>query len=385
MRDNRQRTDLILKDSEVNELRVYNNNGFKRIGLDELPNLPLASEPFADTWAEYATEAENCGVWRSLQKRLVQLHFPIEPGISSSDPYRAATLKGKPIEEIPEATGLQLKTPKSLRLILHPTQAGEIPLIVVPQRKDFVTLLCALVGKNEPLDIPDYLGAMMVSGLNNWDRIESLKHEWEKENPVDFTGLLWAAEFQRIIKKKELYQDRFIILSAIPYSGVSADEMELPEDEWLKLSLIIRQEHECTHYFTKRVLGSMQNRLMDELMADYIGIRAALGYFRADWFLRFMGLEKFSEYLPGSRIEHYCNDANLSPGAFKGLQAITIKAAQNLEQIDKNCHKQLNSAKNRAILVILLAHCTLDKLADLKVIDRISQDFQSTVRHSPIE
>ena len=42
----------------------------------------------------------------------------------------------------------------------------------------------------------------MVSGLNNWDRIESLKKEWQKKNPADFTGLLWAAEWQRIIKKK---------------------------------------------------------------------------------------------------------------------------------------------------------------------------------------
>ena len=186
-----------------------------------------------------------------------------------------------------------------------------------------------------------------------------------------------------LFKEKELYQDRFIILSAIPYSGVCADEMGLSEDEWLRLSLIIRQEHECTHYFTKRVLGSMQNRLMDELMADYMGITAALGYFRADWFLRFMGLEKFPEYIPGSRMEHYCNDANLSPGAFKGLQTITIKASQNLERIDINCRTMLNSAKNRALLIILLAHYNLNELADPKAIETISHDFQSAIHHSP--
>lgn len=134
----------------------------------------------------------------------------------------------------------------------------------------------------------------MVSGLNNWDRIESLKKEWQKKNPADFTGLLWAAEWQRIIKKKELYQDRFIILSSIPYSGISAARMELSEAEWLRLSLIIRQEHECTHYFTKRVLGSMQNRLMDELMADYMGIRAALGYFSSRLVSTFYGARRIS-------------------------------------------------------------------------------------------
>ena len=362
--------------SEITELHAYNKNNFKHINREEFPNLPLANEPFVGAWAEYVAEAESCGAWQSLKKRLVQLHFPIEAGISCFKPYRAATLQGKAIESIPEATGLHLESPETLRLVLLQTQAGTIPLIVATHRKDFVTLLCALAGKNEPLDIPDYLGAMMVSGLNNWDRIDSLKRDWKKTHPIDFTGSLWAAEFQNIIKKKELYQDRFIIVSASPYSGIAADKMGLDEDEWLRLSMIIRQEHECSHYFTKRVLGSMHNNLIDELIADYSGITAALGYFRADWFLRFMGLENFPEYIPASRIEHYCNDANLSAGAFKGLLAMTIRAALNLEQIDKNCRQQLNSARNRAFLVIHLASYTLDKLAEPETAQRISNDFQ---------
>lgn len=71
--------------------------------------------------------------------------------------------------------------------------------------------------------------------------------------------------------------------------------MNLSQAEWRRLSITIRLEHECTHYFTYRVLGSMRNNLLDELIADYQGIVSAIGKYRADWFLRFMGLESLFE------------------------------------------------------------------------------------------
>jgi hypothetical protein len=46
-------------------------------------------------------------------------------------------------------------------------------------------------------------------------------------------------------------------------------------------------------YFTRRVFGSMRNNMLDELIADYIGIIEAMGTYQADWFLRFVGLEDF--------------------------------------------------------------------------------------------
>jgi hypothetical protein len=90
-----------------------------------------------------------------------------------------------------------------------------------------------------------------------------------------------------------LYQDRLIILSAGPYSNVTASNLGLTETEWQQLSLKIRLEHESTHYFTRRFFGSMRNNIADELIADYRGIVAALGYYRSDWFLHFVGLESF--------------------------------------------------------------------------------------------
>ena len=37
-----------------------------------------------------------------------------------------------------------------------------------------------------------------------------------------------------------------------------------------KLSFVIRAEHECTHYVTHSLLGSMSNNVLDEIIADYL-------------------------------------------------------------------------------------------------------------------
>ena len=46
----------------------------------------------------------------------------------------------------------------------------------------------------------------------------------------------------------------------------------------------------------------MRNNLHDELIADYAGITAAIGHYRAAWFLRFLGLEDYPTYRPGGRL-----------------------------------------------------------------------------------
>jgi hypothetical protein len=137
------------------------------------------------------------------------------------------------------------------------------------------------------------------------------------------------------MSQKEQYQDRFILLSEGPYSAVPAHELELDDEPWRKLSLVIRREHECAHYFTRRVFGSMRNHLLDELIADYCGIYAALGRFRADWFLRFVGLEKFPHYREGGRLQNYRGDPPLSDAAFTVLQAVVKVAAEKLERSNR--------------------------------------------------
>lgn len=54
--------------------------------------------------------------------------------------------------------------------------------------------------------------------------------------------------------------------------------------------------------------------MLDELIADYAGIVAAWGRYRADWFLRFVGLEDYPRYREGGRLQNYRR------GAGPGLQ-----------------------------------------------------------------
>jgi hypothetical protein len=79
----------------------------------------------------------------------------------------------------------------------------------------------------------------------------------------------------------------------------------------------------------------MRNRLLDELLADYAGIVGAAGRFRADWLLRFLGLEEFPRFRAGGRLEVYRGDPPLSEGAFRVLGAVAHAAARELERFDR--------------------------------------------------
>jgi hypothetical protein len=256
-----------------------------------------------------------------------------------------------------------LQQPDQLTLFIHPSLAGAIPILVVNQREDFVALVQALTRRNEPQPVPDSMGACIVTGFNNWDRIRQYRQQWATAHPTTATESDWAAEWQRLVLQKSLYQDRFIMLSTGPYSAVAAATMGVAESEWQRLSAMIRLEHECTHYLTYRVLGSMRNHLLDELIADYRGIVAATGRYQADWFLRFIGLEAFPHYREGGRLQNYRGQPPLSDGAFQVLGALVQAAARQLERFDHQFRSELRSPQQEALVTIALTQLTLEELA----------------------
>ncbi len=287
-------------EKEKEELLFYNRNVFDHSNIASPLKLPIEDELFVSAWKRYAEEALKTSVFHSLKSKLVQLSFPVKEGISKTQDYRSATLKGISVSRLDTATGISINHPESLYLTIHQSLAGKIPVLTAGNRDDFVTLIRGLSMKNEPGSVLTSMGASMVSGLNNWDRIHTLRKRWETDNASGN----WDDEFKRIIPQRELYQDRFIVLSSGPYSGVSGKDMGFSEERWKELSLIIRREHECAHYFTRRIFSSMRNNLIDELIADYMGITAAEGKFRADWFLHFLGLENFPMYRESGRLEN---------------------------------------------------------------------------------
>ena len=302
--------------TEIAELSVYNQNVFQHEHLPSPLNFPLHPESHVQVWSEYYDTAKELGVWETLKNVLVQLHFPIQEGISQTEGYRAVTLKGVEPNNLAEATGLVLQQSEKLGLKIYPSLAGAIPVLLTGNREDFESLLRALTKRNEPKSIPPSMGACMIAGYNNWDRIRRYRQQWSQENPQNCNEFAWKQEFIKLIPQKTLYHDRFIILSNGFYSNVPPEDLGLTASEWQSISLTIRLEHECTHYFTRRLFNSMQNNLLDELIADYRGIVAALGYYRADWFLQFMGLESFPNYRPSGRLQNYRGQPPLSDSAF---------------------------------------------------------------------
>ena len=218
--------------------------------------------------------------------------------------------------------------------------------------------------RNEPASVPKSMGAAMVSGLNNWDRIARHRRVWEAAHPGEAAAGEWSTEFSLLIARNELYQDRLIILQEGGYSGVPAEMVGMTDKAWRKASLVIRLEHECVHYFTKRVFGSMENAVHDEFIADYAGIAAAAGSFRADWFLLFMGLEDFPNYRQGGRLQNYLGNPRPDAGVFTILKRQVKTAAENLERFETRMRAGEGAERpRRTEMILALASLHMEELA----------------------
>lgn len=365
---------------EVEELLRYNASAFRVPASGGLPALPLADEDFVGAWEGYFARAGEGGVFPVLRERLVQLRFPIREGISATEEYQAATRRG--IFPSAGEEGLVLAEPGRLRSFLHPTAAGRLPVLLAENRDDFVALVRAMSRRNEPDVIPPSMGACMVSGFNNWDRVARLREAFGRGERAELFGGAedWGTAFAAVVReRKELYQDCFVLLSNGAYSGVPAAAMGMDEEAWRAASVAIRLEHECAHYFTRRVLGSARNALHDELIADYAGIVAAAGRYRADWFLRFLGLEEEGWYREGGRLQNYRGKPPVSDASFGVLQALVRRAAANVEAFDAGLGAAERTVEGRARVLVALASLTLEEIGGEEGADALRERMQRGV------
>lgn len=185
---------------------------------------------------------------------------------------------------------IKLKSPQSVKIEIYNSIAGNIPVIYAKNEEDFYEIVRQLIHKGRPVPNIEKTGASFAFGLTN----------------------------------------KFIILSNKPYSNIPAQKLGLEDEIWKDYSIIIRREHECTHYFTKRFLGSSQNNLHDELVADFTGIMCAVGEFKAKWFLAGMGIDLYPKEQEVGRFPVYTSE--LSKEAAEIMKKIIIKAANNVEK-----------------------------------------------------
>lgn len=347
----------------LEELLAYNANHFA-VSADFLKQKHVVSdELFVAAWKEYEMLAKERGAFSVIQTELFQLLFPVRNGISRTQMYQDVVVRGN-IPGSPIEPGLVLHRPELLQLVIQPTLAGCIPLLVTSCREDFVLLTQALAFNNEPYPIPESMGACTVSGYKNWGKISGSlrKREVQPDGSVAGDWLMDLGTFGGF-NPADNAKDCFVILSYGPYSNIRSEDLGLSAEEWRQKSFIIRREHECAHYFTRRFFRSMRNHMLDELVADYIGITAAAGQYRADWFLRFMGLENFPELRPTGRIHIYRGNPPLTDAAFNILAFAITRIAAHLECFDRLRGHMHRHDSGRLRLITGLCRLTLAELA----------------------
>ncbi|MEO5815223.1 MAG: hypothetical protein ABIT20_08090 [Gemmatimonadaceae bacterium] len=360
---------------ECAELLAYSDNRFALPDDAPLPALPLDDEPFVIAWEQRLHQSREQGAWTALRRWMPQLHFPIAEGVSASADYRRATHSGV----FPDGAGLELEQPDALSFELHSSPAGRIPVVRTSCRADFEALVCALTRRNEPEVIPASMGACMVSGHTNWQSVQLLRSAWEAADPSHRSDSVWLSTLRMISPGGDLYRDRFILVSDGAYSGIAAGALGLRHDEWVSCSRTIRVEHECAHYLTRRMFGAMTNSLFDELIADYSGIVAAAGAFRADWFLAFMGLSSRSYVRDSGRIRNYRGNPVLSAGAFSVLRRLVFDAAHNVERFDAQLTEP-RTLQSRVEALTALAAFSLEELAAADAPERLLERVPGTRR-----
>lgn len=213
-----------------------------------------------------------------LARKYPQIYLPIEKDMKLTEEYKDVVLRGMKTNRIPQFSFDSRDKVESFK-----TEVGDVEVITMYQRQDFVHMVQCLGHRCEPVEIPDSTGAMAIFGLNNWDKVEA--------------GL-------------ENYKDSIIILSSGYYSNVSevdvnrVCDMNLNKDEWIEKSIIIRKYHELTHFVMRKKYPKDIKAIRDELIADSLGIKCAFGYLDVKMLKLFLGIEN-DKYREGGRLQNY--------------------------------------------------------------------------------
>jgi len=282
--------------------------GFER-GCDPWPELPLADDPCLQWWRDLLAEHPSGGWWAVLQEHLPQLLLPQREGISQSELYKALVLRGaSPASLLPSAEHSPWERPQELELSIAEHPCGAMPVLRTASWSDFERLVRALAHRAEPVQLADGVHAQAISGLIHWGLIRRFGRQARAQ---------------------------LIVLHEAPYGSVPSAALpwNLSEAQWCRRSSALRLEHELTHLATKRVLGQMRINLLDELIADTMGMLQAMGQFSADVFGRCLGVDPNTGPLPQGRWITYV--AGLGSKDAEHVLGLALQRAEELEAVLK--------------------------------------------------
>ena len=344
---------------QVEKLLEYNSNIFNYSNLEDEISFPLDDEPFIKSWKKYETDAASLGVLPAIKKALPQLNFPIDDKIGDNPEYKDAVLFGNITKERLDGDSLKLTAPENMQLAVIPNDAGSIPMIYIPKREDFVSMFQALKTGNTTREVPVELTSAIVRDLRNSDRIMTYKERFLKKKSLMNLSTSWLDEFNKLLPKKELYLDSFIIICGGDAANVKHDDIGIPKDEWIADSIVINREKEVLKYYFKRIFQVEKNHPYIELITNYHAIKTALNKFTAETLLKIM-IPKPDSTLPACGLGVL--DEKFKPETCEVIKKLIIAAANNLEQFEKIYRNELEGNDNN-LLLISFTYLTLEELA----------------------
>lgn len=223
-------------------------------------------------------------ILHELSHRYPQLCLPICAGERLTEEYRNAVLRGIPTERTPA-----FSFSADDRLEPFSTEVGPVEVLTLVQREDFEHAFRALAHRCEPVELPASVGAVFISGLINWEKLNRHMDDYERSGGEDYDG-----EFRRFTADKKNYTDSIILLSSGYYSAVRPEAAGFSPETWLEASLTIRKYHELTHFICRRLCPQDISSVRDEIVADAVGLWAAFGRYDARLARLFLGIESGS-------------------------------------------------------------------------------------------
>ena len=231
---------------------------------------------------------------RDYTVRYRPLLLPVGEGTSKSDEYRNVVLRGlDPAGPRPSFNCEQIER------YACATPAGVAEIMLISDREDFEHIYHALGYRCEPVPIPASVGAVTISGVINWEKINRHEAEYLAGGNTD-----WDEEFRRFTADRGNFCDTIILLSSGPYSSVPAERAGMTDREWAEKSVAIRMYHELTHFICRKLYPEKKDEIRDEIYADCIGLIAAFGRYDPQLAKTFLGIEA-ETYRKGGRLEHY--------------------------------------------------------------------------------
>ncbi len=240
---------------------------------------------------------------------------------------------------------------RDLCRLIH-TPAGDVLAATLGERQDFENCLRIITARCRMIDIPRTQGASFISGVISRHKIDVHREAFFKENAGEEgdPDLMqrWRAEQERFFSDKKNYTDKLILLSVGPYSNLSAELAGFPQDVWIAHSQTIRTYHECTHFVCRTLYPEKTDAIWDELIADAVGIMAALGHFDISLAEAVLGIR--GQSYTGGRLENYIPSDCQEPAEYiEKLLPKIRKAMEELRRVSGEIEKTTGNPFDLAI------------------------------------